>query len=92
VLSEKLQSTHALVPVFCGSSYRNKGVQPLLQAVVTFLPSPMDVGAVKGFDFKSGREDFRLPSVDAPFSALVFKSWLILSSASLLLRGSIRAG
>ncbi|MGB4124815.1 MAG: elongation factor G, partial [Dethiobacteria bacterium] len=64
---------HALVPVFCGSSYRNKGVQPLLQAVVTFLPSPMDVGAVKGFDFKSGREDFRLPSVDAPFSALVFK-------------------
>ena len=49
---------HALVPVFCGSSYRNKGVQPLLQAVVTFLPSPMDVGAVKGFDFKSGRKTF----------------------------------
>ncbi len=64
---------HALVPVFCGSSYRNKGVQPLLDAVVTFLPSPIDVGAVKGFDFKTGREDFRLPSEEAPFSALVFK-------------------
>ncbi|HOA36602.1 MAG TPA: elongation factor G [Bacillota bacterium] len=64
---------HALVPVFCGSSYRNKGVQPLLDAVVTLLPSPIDVGAVKGFDFKTGQEDFRLPSVDAPFSALIFK-------------------
>ncbi len=64
---------HGLVPVLCGSSYRNKGVQPLLHAVVTFLPSPIDVGAVKGFDYKTGREDFRLPAVDAPFSALIFK-------------------
>ena len=64
---------HALVPVLCGSSYRNKGVQPLLEAVVALLPSPIDVGAVKGFDFKSGQEDFRLPDMDAPFSALVFK-------------------
>jgi len=83
---------HALVPVFCGSSYRNKGVQPLLQAVVTFLPSPMDVGAVKGFDFKSGREDFRLLPLMLRFRRWFLKSWLILSSASLLLRGSIRAG
>ena len=64
---------HDLVPVFCGSSYRNKGVQPLLHAVVTLLPSPVDVGAVKGFDYKSGQEDFRLPDPEAPFSALVFK-------------------
>ncbi len=64
---------HNLVPVLCGSSYRNKGVQPLLDAVVDFLPSPVDVGAVKGFNPKSGAEDFRLPANDAPFSALVFK-------------------
>lgn len=64
---------HNLVPVLCGSSYRNKGVQLLLDAVVHYLPSPVDVGAVKGFNPKSGEEDFRLPAVDAPFSALVFK-------------------
>ncbi|MCJ7806466.1 MAG: elongation factor G, partial [Clostridia bacterium] len=64
---------HNLVPVLCGSSYRNKGVQTLLDAVVEFLPSPVDVGAVKGFNPKSGEEDFRLPANDAPFSALVFK-------------------
>ncbi len=64
---------HNLVPVLCGSSYRNKGVQPLLDAVVNLLPSPVDVGAVKGFNPKNGEEDFRLPANDAPFSALVFK-------------------
>jgi len=64
---------HSLVPVLCGSSYRNKGVQPLLDTVVNLLPSPVDVGAVKGFNPKSGEEDFRLPASDAPFSALVFK-------------------
>ncbi len=64
---------HNLVPVLCGSSYRNKGVQLLLDAVVRYLPSPVDVGAVKGFNPKTGAEDFRLPSLDAPFSALVFK-------------------
>ena len=62
-----------MVPVLCGSSYRNKGVQPLLDAVVDYLPSPVDVGAVKGFHPSTGKEDFRLPSDDAPFSALVFK-------------------
>jgi elongation factor G len=62
-----------LVPVLCGSSYKNKGVQPLLDAVVHLLPSPVDVGAVKGFNPNSGEEDFRLPSNDAPFAALVFK-------------------
>ncbi len=64
---------HGLVPVLCGSSYRNKGVQPLLDAVVHYLPSPVDVGAVKGFSPVTGKEDFRLPSDQAPFSALVFK-------------------
>jgi len=64
---------HNLVPVLCGSSYRNKGVQPLLDAVGHFLPSPVEVGAVKGFNPKNGEEDFRLPSNDAPFAALVFK-------------------
>ncbi len=64
---------HQLVPVLCGSSYRNKGVQPLLDAIINYMPSPVDVGAVKGFNPKTGEEDFRLPSNDAPFSALVFK-------------------
>ena len=64
---------HGLVPVLCGSSYRNKGVQPLLDAVIRFLPSPVDVGAVKGFDPRFGKEDFRLPADEAPFCALVFK-------------------
>jgi len=64
---------HGLVPVLCGSSYRNKGVQPLLDAVVRFFPSPLDVGAVKGFHPVTGQEDFRLPADEAPFCALVFK-------------------
>ncbi len=64
---------HNLVPVLCGSSYRNKGVQPLLDAVINYMPSPVEVGAVKGFNPKDGAEDFRLPANDAPFSALVFK-------------------
>jgi elongation factor G len=62
-----------LVPVLCGSSYKNKGVQPLLDSVVNLLPSPVDVGAVKGFNPNNGEEDFRLPANDAPFAALVFK-------------------
>ncbi len=64
---------HNLVPVLCGSSYKNKGVQLLLDAVVELLPSPVEVGAVKGYNPISGEEDFRLPANDAPFAALVFK-------------------
>ncbi len=64
---------HGLVPVLCGSSYRNKGVQLLLDAVIHYLPSPPEVGAVKGINLKTGEEDFRLPEEDAPFAALVFK-------------------
>ena len=62
------------VPVLTGSAFKNKGVQPLLDAVVAYLPSPLDVGAVKGFkvDSKDEHED-RRPSDDEPLSALAFK-------------------
>jgi elongation factor G len=61
-----------LFPVLCGSSFKNKGVQPLLDAVVAYLPSPLDVPAVTGLDDK-GAETTRPASDDAPFAALVFK-------------------
>lgn len=60
-------------PVFCGSSLRNKGVQPLLDAVVDYLPSPLEIPAVKGISPKSGETIERPPQDDAPTSALVFK-------------------
>jgi elongation factor G len=60
-------------PVLCGSSYRNKGVQPLLDAVVDYLPAPTDVPAVAGIDQRTGREDRRAARDDEPFSALAFK-------------------
>ncbi len=62
-----------LVPVLCGSSYRNKGVQPLLDAVVDYLPSPLDVGAVLGHDPATGESASREVSDEAPFSGLAFK-------------------
>ncbi|MGH9207498.1 MAG: elongation factor G, partial [Acidimicrobiales bacterium] len=61
-----------LFPVLCGSSFKNKGVQPLLDAVVDYLPSPLDVPAMEGADAR-GHGVTRLASDDAPFSALVFK-------------------
>ena len=62
------------VPILTGSAFKNKGVQPLLDAVVDYLPSPRDVGAVKGFDVDNkDAHDERLPLDDAPFSALAFK-------------------
>jgi elongation factor G len=61
------------IPVTCGSSYRNKGVQKLLDAIVDFMPSPLDIGAVHGIDPKTGEEITREVSDDAPFSALAFK-------------------
>ena len=64
---------HAFVPVMCGSSFKNKGVQPLLDAVVDYLPSPVDVPAIKGVKPDSDEEDTRPSSDDAPFSALAFK-------------------
>jgi elongation factor G len=60
-------------PVLCGSSLKNKGVQPVLDAVIDYLPSPADVPPVKGTDPDSGKEIFREHSDDAPMSALVFK-------------------
>ena len=60
-------------PVFCGSSLKNKGVQPLLDAVIDYLPSPMEVPAVKGTDPKSGEELVRNTSLDEPLCALIFK-------------------
>lgn len=60
-------------PVFCGSSLRNKGVQPLLDAVIDYLPSPVDVPPVKGFDPRTEQEIERVADDNAPLSALVFK-------------------
>ena len=61
------------VPVMCGSAFKNKGVQPLLDAVVDYLPSPLDVPAIKGIDVKTGDEVTREASDDAPLSMLAFK-------------------
>jgi elongation factor G len=61
-----------LVPVVCGTAFKNKGVQPLLDAVIDYLPSPMDIPAVQGID-KKGKEVERQADDKAPFSALVFK-------------------
>jgi elongation factor G len=62
-----------LVPILCGSAFKNKGVQPLLDAVIQFLPSPLDLPPVEGHDLKGGAEANRKPSDDEPFSALAFK-------------------
>ena len=62
------------VPVLCGSSFKNKGVQPMLDAVVDFLPSPLDVPAIKGVEYKNEENSIvRKSSDDEPFSALAFK-------------------
>jgi elongation factor G len=60
-------------PVFCGSSLKNKGVQPLLDAVVDYLPSPLDIPDVKGIDPKTDNEVTRATSEDEPLAALIFK-------------------
>jgi elongation factor G len=60
-------------PVLCGSAFKNKGVQPLLDAVVDYLPSPADREAIKGIDFKTEEETVRRPNDDEPFSMLAFK-------------------
>ncbi len=61
------------VPVLCGSAFKNKGVQPMLDAVVDFLPAPPDLAAIKGIDVK-GIEELERPADDAePFAALAFK-------------------
>ena len=62
-----------MVPVICGTSYRNKGVQKLLDAVVDYMPSPLDIPAIKGIDPETGEETERRAGDDQPFSALAFK-------------------
>ena len=61
------------IPMLCGSSYKNKGVQFLLDAVINFLPSPLDVAHVKGVNPKTGEEEVRETSDEAPFAGLAFK-------------------
>ena len=62
-----------MVPVVCGTSYKNKGVQQVLDAVVDYMPSPLDKKGIKGVNPETGEEDFRPASDEAPFSALAFK-------------------
>ena len=62
-----------IVPVLCGTAFKNKGIQPLLDAVVAYMPSPLDVGAVKGIDPKTEAPMERQPSDEEAFSALAFK-------------------
>ncbi len=64
---------YKLVPIYCGSSLRNKGVQPLLDAVVDYLPSPVDLPEVTGFNPKTGEEEKRKADNKEPFAALAFK-------------------
>ena len=64
---------HGFIPVVCGTSYKNKGVQKLLDAIVEYMPSPADIPAIKGVDVKTGEETCRPADDKAPFSALAFK-------------------
>ena len=64
---------NAIVPVVCGTSYRNKGVQKLLDAIVDYMPSPLDIPAIKGINPDTDEEDERPADDSAPFSALAFK-------------------
>ena len=62
-----------MIPVLCGSSYRNKGVQMMLDAVIDYMPSPLDIPAIKGVNPDTGEEDERKTGDNEPFSALAFK-------------------
>jgi elongation factor G len=72
-LIRKAVRTIAFVPILCGSAFKNKGVQPLLDAVVDYLPSPLDREAIRGVDPDTGAEVVRHASDDEPFSTLAFK-------------------
>ncbi len=62
-----------IVPVFCGTAFRNKGVQPVLDAVVNYLPSPLDLPSITGVHPHTGKEETRMPDPNGPFCALAFK-------------------
>ena len=64
---------NTMVPVVCGTSYRNKGVQKLLDAIVDYMPSPLDIPHIKGVNPETGEEEERPSSDDEPFAALAFK-------------------
>lgn len=72
-LLRKAVVTGAFFPVLCGSAFKNKGVQPLLDAVVDYLPSPLDRPSIKGIDVKTGEETVRRASDSEPLSMLAFK-------------------
>ena len=69
----KATIANEMVPICCGTSYRNKGVQPLLDAIVDYMPAPTDVEAIKGVNPDTGEEEQRISSDTEPFAALAFK-------------------
>ncbi len=69
----KATIARTIVPVLCGSSYKNKGVQMLLDAMVEYLPSPLDIDHIEGVNPDTGETETRAPSEDAPFAGLAFK-------------------
>ncbi|MBQ8767752.1 MAG: elongation factor G [Clostridia bacterium] len=69
----KATLSNEIVPICCGTSYRNKGVQPLLDAIVDFMPAPTDIEAIKGINPDTEEEEVRHSSDDEPFAALAFK-------------------
>jgi len=62
-----------IVPMFCGAAFKNKGIQTLLDGIIAYLPSPLDIGTVKGIDPRNEKQIERKPNNDEPFSALAFK-------------------
>ncbi|TLP48770.1 elongation factor G [Cohaesibacter sp. CAU 1516] len=72
-LIRKCTIENLVVPILCGTAFKNKGVQPLLDAVVDYLPSPVEIAAIKGIDVKTEEETTRPASDDEPFSMLAFK-------------------
>ena len=84
-----------LVPVFCGSALRNKGVQPLLDGIVDYLPSPLDVPPITGINPDSGEKESRPPKRKSPFSALAFKVMMDQGRRMTYIRiysGTLKAG
>lgn len=92
----KATIAYKLVPIYCGSSLRNKGVQPLLDAVVDYLPSPLDVPSVKGINPKTEKEEIRQNKPTEPFAGLAFKLQLDPHVGKLtfvrIYSGSIKSG